>query len=540
MSKNKKARAASKKDGSKAPLRSILANEMNMFEKIANVFIISMFTLFPIFMTDKLFNVRKDRLHYFVFTTFAFLFFILATYICGIDRDKWSKKIFKLSAADIGMLSFLVICALSAAFSEYGMEAVTGSGGRDSGLLLMCMYVLCYFLISRYYKCQVHVFNIFIIVSSLISLLAVLNEFYVDPFGIFTYIKAEQQNTFITTIGNKNLYSCFVCIALPVVTVLLVGAKDAALTAFYSISCGIGFMGLLVADSDSGYFGLGVMMLLLLIYACGSANRMFRYSLSIFSMLLSCKVLRLISAMFSDEMKELDKIPNYLIFNNSVYALIILAGIVTLGYYFLSRKFGDKHTPKFVRWIAVTFAAVCALAVLVPFIYFSFIDTTTDLGSLEKYLRLNDAWGTHRGYAWIRSIILFKSNGIKNMIIGSGPDTFGQLIKAVYRDDMIARHGSVFDCAHNEYLNYLVTIGVFGLASYLTAIAAVIVRGIKCSKNSILMLVILLVISTYCAQALFNLAQPITTPYLFVFLGMGEAVIRQYTLSNEKEKTDKQ
>lgn len=511
-----------------------LMENLTMFEKFSTFFIISMFTVFPIFMTDKLFNIRKDRLHYFMFTTFALLFFIAATYVCGIDKNAWSKKIFKISVADIGMLSFVVVCALSSAFSIYGMESVTGSGGRDSGLILMAVYVLCYLLISRYYKCKPFVFNIFTVAACLISLLAVLNEFYVDPFGIFTLIKEEQQATFITTIGNINLYSCFMCVTIPVMFTMLIAETDTALTVFYSIACGIGFMGLLVANSDSGYFGIGVLILLALIYACGNARRMFGYSLGLFSMLISCKVLRLISSIFGDKMKELDTIPKTLIFDNKVYILIAAAGAVTIIFYLLSKKFGDKHTPKWVRISVIALVVLCALSILVPFIYFSFIDTTTDLGSLTKYLRLNDQWGTHRGYAWIRSIILFKSNGIKNILIGSGPDTFGQMMKAVYRDDMIARHGSVFDSAHNEYLNYLVTIGILGLAAYLLTIAAIIVRGIKHCKNSLPMLVIILVIASYCAQALFNLAQPITTPYLFLFLAMGEAVIRQYELEQKK------
>lgn len=534
MSKKKRTKTTASA-GSSAVLNTA---RMSMFEKFSCAFVIGMFTLFPIFMTDKLFNVRKDRLHYFVITTLVLLFFILATYICGIDSDRRPKKLAKLSVADISMLAFLVICTLSAIFSKYGIEAVTGSAGRDSGLILMAVYVLCFFLISRYLNCKTFLFNIFIITASLVNLLAVLNEFYVDPFGIFTLIKEEQQNTFITTIGNKNLFSSFVCVILPVIVILLIKSKDSASTAFYSIACGIAFMGLLVADSDSGYFGLGAFMLILLIYACGSAKRMFRYSLSVFSMLLSCKVLRLISMIFVDKMKELDSIPMTLIFDNKVYILIAASAAVTIGFCLLSHKFGDTHSPKWVRVIAIALVVACFLAVLLPFIYFTFIDTTTELGGLTKYLRLDDKWGTHRGYAWIRSVILFKNNGIKNMLIGCGPDTFGQIMKENYRDDMIERHGSVFDSAHNEYLNYLVTVGILGLAAYVTAIASILIRGAKHCRKSVPLLVIIFVIISYCAQALFNLAQPITTPFLFLFLAMGESVNRRIEIEEEEQKEE--
>ena len=156
---------------------------LTMHEKFADLFVISMFSVFPIYMTNKLFNVRSDRLHYFVVTTFVLLFFILATYICGIDKERWKKNIFKMTAPDISFISFVVVCLVSALLSEYGNEAFTGSGGRDSGFWLMAMYLLCYLLVSRYFKYKELVFMIFAVMSSIICFIALLHEFWVDPFA---------------------------------------------------------------------------------------------------------------------------------------------------------------------------------------------------------------------------------------------------------------------------------------------------------------------------------------------------------------------
>lgn len=537
MSKNKNKQKSVK---TKSDVQILQKTELSMHEKFANLFLISMFVIFPVFMTNMLFNVRKDRLHYFIANTLVFLFFILATYICGIDKEMWPKRMFRLSVTDIGMLGFLVVCGISTLLSEYGMEAVTGSEGRDCGLILMSVYVLCYFLFSRYTKYKELPFHLFIIAACVICIIAILHEFYIDPFKILVRIKAEQQDTFITTIGNKNLFSCFVCVALPVTAAMLTMAKSKASTVFYCVTSGICFMGLLVSDSDSGYFGFAALMAVLFVYACGNADRMFKYFLGIFSMLLSCKALRLVSYIFKDKMKPLDKIPMFFIFNNKLYILIALAAVGAAAFYMLRRKYEDKHTPKWVQLAAGIFVGLCAAAVLFVFIYFSFIDKTTDLGSLTKYLRLDDKWGTHRGYAWIRSIILFKDGGLKNILVGTGPDTFGQVIKAVYRDDMIKRHGKVFDTAHNEYLQYLLTIGILGLLSYMLALVSLIVRCIKRCRNNTALIMVVAVIVSYCAQALFNLATPIVTPYIFIFFGIGEAYVRRIELiekaSNSEEK----
>ena len=45
--------------------------------------------------------------------------------------------------------------------------------------------------------------------------------------------------------------------------------------------------------------------------------------------------------------------------------------------------------------------------------------------AISKYVVFNDAWGTNRGYAWIRSMEVFKEFfTTKDKIFGYGPETF--------------------------------------------------------------------------------------------------------------------
>ena len=61
---------------------------------------------------------------------------------------------------------------------------------------------------------------------------------------------------------------------------------------------------------------------------------------------------------------------------------------------------------------------------------------------------------------------------------------------------MLQRHGKVFDSAHNEYLQYLVTIGLLGLISYMTVLISLVVRCVrKCRDNSVLLIVIVVLTS---------------------------------------------
>ncbi len=504
-----------------------VAAKLSMHEKFAALYVISMFSIFPVYMTNKLFDVRDDRLHYFVVTTFVLLFFIVATYICGIDKERWPKDLFKMSLPDWAFIAFVGVCLISAILSEYGVEAFTGSGGRDSGFWLMAVYLLCYLLVSRYFRYKEVVFTAFAVVSSVVCFIALLHEFWIDPFKIIVDIKESQQKDFITTIGNINMFSGFVCVSLPVCTALAIISKDKVSSAFYWFTASINFMGLLVANSMSGYFGFVSFMAILFIYCCGSARRLFKFILTCTIMLASAKVLRLMSFFFKDNYKNLEDVSRFMIYDNRVYLIIVAFAVLTAAAYLLMSKYGDEHSPKWVQLAAGGFVAFAAAALLGVFIYFSAIDKTTDLGKLSKILRLNDQWGTHRGYAWIRGFELWHTNGIKNTLVGSGPDTFGQVIKAVYRDDMVKRHGSVFDTAHNEFLNYLVTTGLFGFAAYTTVFVSLVVRCVKrCSKNAVF-IIPLLAICAYCSQSIFNLATPIITPYIFLFFGIAEAFVRK-------------
>ena len=88
MSKNKNTQKEKKSKSSntkktenkktKSSYSPSLNDTLSMHEKFTNLYVIGMFTLFPVFMTDKLFNLRKDRLHYFIGTTIVLLFFIIA------------------------------------------------------------------------------------------------------------------------------------------------------------------------------------------------------------------------------------------------------------------------------------------------------------------------------------------------------------------------------------------------------------------------------------------------------------------------------
>lgn len=90
--------------------------------------------------------------------------------------------------------------------------------------------------------------------------------------------------------------------------------------------------------------------------------------------------------------------------------------------------------------------------------------------------------GTIRKYVWQGAINAWKST-TKTILIGTGTETFAF---AFYQfrpveHNMTSEWDFLYNKAHNEYLNYLATTGLFGLGSYLLFIGAFIAWFIKFS-----------------------------------------------------------
>jgi putative inorganic carbon (hco3(-)) transporter len=88
--------------------------------------------------------------------------------------------------------------------------------------------------------------------------------------------------------------------------------------------------------------------------------------------------------------------------------------------------------------------------------------------------------GTIRKYVWEAAVSAWKSSP-KNIMIGTGTETFAFTF---YRfrpqgHNMTSEWDFLYNKAHNEYLNYLATTGIFGLGSYIALLLTFIIWFIK-------------------------------------------------------------
>lgn len=288
-------------------------------------------------------------------------------------------------------------------------------------------------------------------------------------------------------------------------------------------------MALMTADSDSGIVGIAAFLVIYFIWYSRKISNFKRYFLCITVMLASAKLLNIFT-LLKFESKGMESFQKMFVYSNISYALILGSAILTAILYFIDFKKPDMVLSKAVPIALGSLVGLCVVGVIGAMIYFSLIDTQTKLGGLS-ILRMNDKWGTHRGFMWIRSFEIFGDLPIFKKLFGTGPDTFYYAF-APYFNDLKQYGDSSTNAAHNEYINYLITIGIAGLGAYLALVGGVIVRAVKKAKENPLAIVFVSAVICYSVQAVVNISQPITTPLFIIFIALTEAVCKSKANKN--------
>ncbi|HCA05259.1 MAG TPA: hypothetical protein DEO32_05115 [Ruminococcaceae bacterium] len=546
-----KSSAAKKKKAATPPSQSYgLANV------IANYFILVMFVLFPLFVNltfDGSFPfLHFDRGYYGIRHQKYYLFMVMAAitviaeilllFTEGTDKIKnkydltsKNKIIAKLSFTDWAVLAFVFTAAISTIFSAYKEMAffgeVTAGGnthGRNNGLLLFLAYAAIYFVVSRAYRYREHIFVALSVTSAAVYLLAVLNSFYIDPLNMFALFKDDHKilTDFLTTIGNKNMFSTYICVTLPVAFTMSVCTKKLGCKIIYLVSAALGVMAVIVCDSDSAVLGIAAFLAVLLVVYSRDISKLKKYFLGVSVMIAAAKLLGIISRLANDNHNKLEAIPYKIMHSDRMYIVLAALVLITVSLYVLDYKKPGIILPKAVPIVIASVMAAAVLAVIGTMIYFSAVDTKTDLGSLERVLRFNKAWGTHRGVMWIDSMKIFGDASIFEKLFGSGPESFYFKFQPYFPDLYEFGDGST-DAAHNEYIQYLINVGVLGLASYLAFAGSALTRGLKSIKHNPVAAAYAAAVVAYLAQAFVNIALPIGTPLFIIFAAMCENAARQ-------------
>lgn len=507
---------------------------------LVNYYLVLMFTLFPLYFTEKYSNIRHDKLNFYLVASVMVILSVGVAALIGFFEKKRAgdlgeKKWYELlSVPDIAFASLILLYIISTVFSAAPLEAFSGESGRNNGLLIFIFYFLIYLIISRFYFEKEYVYIALAVGSIATHLLCILNFYYVDIFTVFGYDKgiyygydANTIKDFTSTIGNKNIMSAFCCLTIPILAMLYMNSSKKYIKYLYLAGSGIGFASMLCADSESGLLGFVPVMALILLFYSRNLVMIRKFFAVILSMLVSAKLLFFVRPLLGGAQKGFGTMQSIFIDAGISYVPIVITALIVAGLFLVEYKNIEVNIPKLVPYALIGVYALAFALIAGLFVRYSFIDTHSKLGGIMTFFRFNEKWGTHRGFIWIKAVEIFKNGGFKNMIIGSGPDTFYSMF-VPYFGELASKFGNgSTNCAHNEFLNYLVTTGILGLGAYMTLFISAIVRAVKYAKKNPMTVVFIAPVVCYLFQSVVNIANPEVTPLLFIFLALSEAMSRK-------------
>lgn len=504
----------------------------NVKNAVINYYLILMFTVFPLFFTNQFAKIRHDK--YYVFLALSGVLIVIETVVFLINlsenkkeklkEEKWYRR---LSVPDCAFGALILLYVLSTVLSVAPLDAFTGEAGRNNGLLIFLVFLLVYIIISRWYDFKEYVFVFAAGGSLAVYLLSILNFFYIDPLGMYKGYAETTVKDFTATIGNKNIMSAFCCLTIPLFLMLFMNSKNRIFRYVYLAVGGIGFAAMLCADSESGFLGLVPTLALILLYYSRNISMLRKFFTFAASMLVAAKLLIVFSTVVRGVEKGFGTMQITFIYDSKSIIAIAVTAAIALGLWAIEKKNSGLAVPKAVPVVLIVIYAIGFIGIASLFVKYSFLDTESKLGGIMTFFRFNEKWGTHRGFMWIKAWEIFRTSGFKNMLLGWGPDTFYKAFAPYFMELSEKFNNSSTNCAHNEFLNYLITTGVFGLAAYLTLFVSAIVRAVKTASKNPLSIVFIAPVVCYLFQSVVNIANPIVTPILFIFLALSEAVVRK-------------
>ena len=534
-----------------------LMNESNV---IVGLCVMWMFTTFPLIYNDFYFDILQTK--YYTVLTLSIIMILALIVICGFAGgfknffDKLKSKGFALwfkeefSIWDICIMIFWLMSALSTAFAgRFIMEAITGDKGRYSGLLLISIYVILYFIVSRMFSFGKVYFTVFLAVSIPVCLFGYTDYFNMDILGFKEKISPEQWPIFTSTIGNINTYTAVLAFYIAIAGTLFITTpfksdngrgESIGKIVFYYVIMFMNFIALAMGTSDNGYLTLAAFFVLVPFVAFRTMEGVRRFILTIFTYLLGIKIIQLINISYAGKVLGISGLYDFISDFKYLDLIIVALAIVVIIMYVLEYRKKEKRRDNEVLLRSLRYIWIAILVIIFAAIVFMGMKINSDVtaakekyGALADYFVFTDSWGTFRGYIWRAAVEEYMKFPLLHKIFGSGPDTFGLYIGLLRNEEMTSVTGQFFDATHNEYIQFLFTLGPIATIAYILALILPSVEALRTRlfylrDNTMLPYLYACAIAVICyaTQAVVNLNLPVVTPFLWIFLSIMVAILR--------------
>jgi len=540
------------KTGSSSNSKSPKKLDLDLPQWTATGWVILVLAAFPVFWRNYYFDIIESKTRFYYVISIALACFILLwALISGVPGDyfreaklkyadangKWFKKWFfsVFNALDICVMIFIAanIFATLAA-GKYFIPALTGNEGRFSGLLMNLVYVGTYFIMSRCYVFNKRDFIIFLAVGWFPCLMSLFQHLGFDVLSFRALLSPSDKKRFISTMGNLNVYAVYTGMITAVSACLFMLSEDKwYIKLFYYVSLLMGFIGMTVGTSDSVYLELAVLFGVVPFIAFRKTAGIRRYVACLAGLFTSTALVGYLDTIPVEVLgvnetlrMNIDGLYASLIHSGiAVPAAIALWAIVIVLYILARNETKGKLAGK---WVMIVWSVIFGLTVASVIALVAIVNSGSQLSvtllekvpAIKGYLYFDDMWGTKRGYIWRVALEEYAGLPWYNKIFGTGPDTFGIYMMNNRFEEMLTITGQYYDSAHNEFLQFLMTIGPAGALSYIGMYVSTIWDMFKNKLSSVSpeLTAAAMAVLCYGAQGMVSIYQPIVSPLFWVML----------------------
>lgn len=505
---------------------------------ITGIFVIAVLCLLPVVFTDFYFNILETKYIFYCIIAIGTMVLLAGSWLAG-GRSSGSlkgisvKEIVKgLSIIDWSMIVFWLCNVFSWIFCwEWRYEAFWGTSGRYNGVFLMTVYMVMYFIVTRFFHFKQWYLDAFLAVGIFVCVFGITDYFQMDILGFKVNMVPEQRGIYVSTFGNINTYTVYVAAVLVVSMILfaLDRSGNPKRLLWYYGNMALSSFALIMGSSDNAYLSLAALFGFAPLWLFRTKTGARRYLISVATFFTVIQCVAWINGAYGAQVLGVEGVFSLLARLRILSVMVVVLWIAAAAATLLTRKKagktdgGDGDTlgkGLIYGWLAVI---VLAAAVILFVLYDANIAGNGDrYGSISSYVVFNDAWGTNRGYVWTRSMDIYMNKFTPlQKIFGYGADTLKLLMSYYFRGRMENGQLIVYDSVHNEYLHYLITIGPIGMLAYISFLVSSVVTMCRRMKDHPEIAAAMFAVAAYMTQATVNINLPIATPVILTLLAMG-------------------
>lgn len=506
-------------------------------QAIIMVYFVVMTIVYPFYAPGGYMHIGDVKYEFFRIASLimpaAVLVVILISLLVRRDKEWLIRNYRQMSVTDWFAYGYMVAVMLSYLCSPYKQDALWGVDGWYMGVMTQIMFVLIYFVFSRYFHCDLRWLGIWMLSAAGVFMLGICNRYSIYPIAM-----EGQTAGFISTLGNINWFCGFWSVTASIGMVLYWCSDKWQVRILAGVYSVIAMVSGVTQGSSSAYLVFIVIVPVLFVLSLGSNGKLYRFLELCMMFAVSCQIARLMqylpgfeyNYMWKDESSRLVVSMTLIVSNTTVWAFLIL-----LACYILFRVLEQHDLFRIERhkWLWGIMTAVVVIVVGIGVLYllidnevlcFREVPGTMEYDSyLEPYF--DEDWGNGRGATWNCGISAYRRLDTLHKIVGVGPDCFADYVYDVpeLAEKLMEQFGNQrLTNAHNEQITHLVNVGVLGWACYMGIFVSAFVRYMKKAGSQPVLYLCAIGILAYTAHNMVSFQQVLNTPFIFILLGIGE------------------